>query len=49
MRKAISAGIDRTTVATQAEQGYEAPATSSSGLLLPNFASAAAGRVQATT
>lgn len=39
VRKAISAGIDRTTVAAQAEQGYEAPATSSSGLLLPNFAS----------
>jgi peptide/nickel transport system substrate-binding protein len=39
VRKAISAGIDRTTVAQQAEQGYEAPATSSSGLLLPNFAS----------
>jgi peptide/nickel transport system substrate-binding protein len=37
VRKAISAGIDRTTVAAQAEQGYEAPATSSSGLLLPNF------------
>ncbi|MDX6254284.1 MAG: peptide/nickel transport system substrate-binding protein [Frankiales bacterium] len=39
VRKAISAGIDRTKVAGQAEQGYEAPATSSSGLLLPNFAS----------
>jgi peptide/nickel transport system substrate-binding protein len=38
VRKAIAAGIDRTTVAAQAEQGYEAPATSSSGLLLPNFA-----------
>jgi peptide/nickel transport system substrate-binding protein len=37
VRKAISAGINRTTVAQQAEQGYEAPATSSSGLLLPNF------------
>jgi peptide/nickel transport system substrate-binding protein len=37
VRKAISAGIDRTKVAGQAEQGYEAPATSSSGLLLPNF------------
>ncbi len=37
VRKAISAGLDRTKVASQAEQGYEAPATSSSGLLLPNF------------
>jgi peptide/nickel transport system substrate-binding protein len=39
VRKAISAGFSRTTVAGQAEQGYEAPATSSSGLLLPNFSS----------
>ncbi len=39
VRKAISAAIDRTKVSTQAEQGYEPPATSSSGLLLPNFAS----------
>jgi len=39
VRKAISAAIDRTKVAGQAEQGYEAPASSSSGLLLPNFAS----------
>lgn len=39
VRKAISAGLDRTKVATQAEQGYEPPATSSSGLLLPNFSS----------
>ena len=37
VRKAISAGMDRTKVSSQAEQGYEAPATSSSGLLLPNF------------
>ncbi len=37
VRKAISAAIDRTKVAGQAEQGYQAPATSSSGLLLPNF------------
>ena len=37
VRKAISAGLDRSKVATQAEQGYQAPATSSSGLLLPNF------------
>jgi peptide/nickel transport system substrate-binding protein len=39
VRKAISAGFSRATVAGQAEQGYEAPATSSSGLLLPNFTS----------
>jgi peptide/nickel transport system substrate-binding protein len=39
VRKAISMGFDRATVAGQAEQGYEAPATSSSGLLLPNFSS----------
>lgn len=39
VRKAVSMGINRQTVAQQAEQGYEAPATSSSGLLLPNFAS----------
>ncbi len=39
VRKAISAGFSRATVAGQAEQGYEAPATSSSGLLLPNFSS----------
>lgn len=37
VRKAISAGIDRTKVSTQAAQGYAPPATSSSGLLLPNF------------
>ncbi len=40
VRKAISMGLDRAKVATQAEQGYEAPATSSSGLLLPNFSTA---------
>ena len=39
VRKAISMGLDRQKVASQAEQGYEAPATSSSGLLLPNFQS----------
>ncbi len=39
VRKAISAGFDRAKVASQAEQGYEQPATSSSGLLLPNFSS----------
>lgn len=39
VRKAVSMGLDRQKVASQAEQGYEAPATSSSGLLLPNFQS----------
>jgi peptide/nickel transport system substrate-binding protein len=39
VRKAISMGLDRKKVADQAEQGYEAPASSSSGLLLPNFES----------
>ena len=39
VRKAISVGFDRQKVASQAEQGYEAPATSLSGLLLPNFQS----------
>lgn len=39
VRKAVSMGLDRQKVAGQAEQGYEAPATSSSGLLLPNFSS----------
>ena len=39
VRKAISAGFSRTKVSQQAEQGYEPPATSSSGLLLPNFQS----------
>jgi peptide/nickel transport system substrate-binding protein len=38
VRKAISAGIDRTALALLGESGYEAPATSSSGLILPNFA-----------
>jgi peptide/nickel transport system substrate-binding protein len=37
VRKAISAGIDRTALALLGESGYEAPATSSSGLILPNF------------
>jgi peptide/nickel transport system substrate-binding protein len=37
VRKAISAGIDRTSLALLGESGYEAPATSSSGLILPNF------------
>lgn len=39
VRQAISAAIDRTKVSSQAEQGYEPPATSSSGILLPNFES----------
>jgi peptide/nickel transport system substrate-binding protein len=37
VRKAISAGIDRTSLALLGESGYETPATSSSGLILPNF------------
>lgn len=35
VRLAISAGIDRQQLSTQGETGYEPPATSSSGLLLP--------------
>lgn len=35
VRRAISYGIDRQQLAVQGESGYEAPATSSSGLLLP--------------
>jgi len=36
VRRAISAGIDRRQVARLGESGYENPATSSSGLILPN-------------
>jgi peptide/nickel transport system substrate-binding protein len=36
VRQAISAGIDRRQVADDGESGYESPATSSSGLILPN-------------
>jgi peptide/nickel transport system substrate-binding protein len=35
VRKAISAGLDRTSMATQCETNYELPATSSGGLTLP--------------
>jgi peptide/nickel transport system substrate-binding protein len=35
VRLAVSAGIDRAQLSAQGETGYEAPATSSSGLLLP--------------
>jgi peptide/nickel transport system substrate-binding protein len=35
VRLAISAGIDRTALAELGESGYEQPATSSSGLILP--------------
>lgn len=38
VRLAVSAGIDRHQLSVQGETGYEPPATSSSGLLLPNFA-----------
>ena len=36
VRLAISAGIDRTALADLGGSGYESPATSSSGLILPN-------------
>lgn len=36
VRKAISYGINRTALAQLGESGYEYPATSSSGLILPN-------------
>jgi peptide/nickel transport system substrate-binding protein len=39
VRLAVSAGIDRTQLSVQGETGYEPPASSSSGLLLPNYAS----------
>ncbi|MGC8498152.1 MAG: ABC transporter substrate-binding protein [Acidimicrobiales bacterium] len=39
VRQAISAGIDRTALSAKGETGYEKPATSSSGLILPNQAS----------
>jgi peptide/nickel transport system substrate-binding protein len=36
VRQAVSAGIDRAQLASEGESGYEKPATSSSGLILPN-------------
>jgi peptide/nickel transport system substrate-binding protein len=39
VREAISYGIDRTALSTEGESGYEAPATSSGALILPNQAS----------
>ncbi|NNN08390.1 MAG: ABC transporter substrate-binding protein [Acidimicrobiaceae bacterium] len=36
VRAAISAGINRSALASKGESGYETPATSSSGLILPN-------------
>ncbi|MDH2903619.1 MAG: ABC transporter substrate-binding protein [Actinomycetota bacterium] len=39
VRAAISAGINRAELGVKAESGYELPATSSSGLILPNQAS----------
>jgi peptide/nickel transport system substrate-binding protein len=39
VRLAVSAGIDREQLSTQGETGYEPPATTSSGLLLPNYTS----------
>jgi peptide/nickel transport system substrate-binding protein len=37
VRLAVSAGLNRQQLSTQGETGYEPVATSSSGLLLPNF------------
>jgi peptide/nickel transport system substrate-binding protein len=39
VRQAISYGIDRTALSVEGESGYENPATSSSGLILPSQAS----------
>ncbi len=39
VRAAISAGIDRSALAIKGESGYEKPATSTSGLILPNQSS----------
>jgi peptide/nickel transport system substrate-binding protein len=39
VREAISVGIDRTALGIEGESGYEKPATSSSGLILPNQSS----------
>jgi peptide/nickel transport system substrate-binding protein len=36
VREAISLGINRSQLASEGESGYETPATSSSGLILPN-------------
>ena len=36
VRAAVSAGVDRAQLGTEGESGYELPATSSSGLILPN-------------
>lgn len=37
VRQAISFGIDRAQLASEGESGYEKPATSTSGLILPNW------------
>ncbi len=39
VRLAVSAGVNRSQLSSQGETGYEPAATSSSGLLLPNYAS----------
>jgi peptide/nickel transport system substrate-binding protein len=39
VREAISYGVDRTALSVEGESGYEQPATSTSGLILPNQAS----------
>ncbi|HEY6279018.1 MAG TPA: ABC transporter substrate-binding protein [Streptosporangiaceae bacterium] len=46
VRQAIGYGIDRQQLSTQGESGYEAPATSSGGLLLPIDSSYLASPVQ---
>ncbi|MDR2985960.1 MAG: ABC transporter substrate-binding protein [Nocardiopsaceae bacterium] len=37
VRKAISLAVDRNQISKVGEEGYEAPVTSATGLLLPNF------------
>lgn len=39
VRRAISDAIDRAAISSQGESGFEPPATSASGLVLPNFQS----------
>jgi peptide/nickel transport system substrate-binding protein len=39
VREAISVGVNRTALSVKGESGYEAPATSSGGLILPNQSS----------
>lgn len=46
VRRAISTAIDRTALSKFAETGYERPATSSCGLLLPEFAAQVPSKLQ---